>query len=127
MQNFKTPLRYLFGALWVLFSLNFFFHFLPQPPPSPEAGVFLGALYATGYFFQFVKIVELICGLALLANLFVPLSLVILAPITINIFLVHFFLDISGIPVAVIMVILHVMLGRSYMAQYRPMLKAKNP
>lgn len=127
MENFKTPIRYLFGALWVLFSLNFFFHFLPQPPPTPEAGAFLGAMFNTGYFFQFVKIVELICGLALLANLFVPLSLVILAPITINIFLVHAFLDITGVPVAVILVILHVILGRSYMAQYRLMLQAKNP
>lgn len=126
MQKIKTPARLLFGVLWLVFGLNFFFHFLPMPPPNEAEGAFLGAMFNTGYFFQVVKVLEILVGAMLVTNLFVPLSLVLIAPITVNIFLVHAFLDQSGLPVAIIMVLLNVILGLCYMDAFKPMLKAKN-
>lgn len=126
MQKLKTPARYLFGALWLIFGTNFFFHFLPMPPPNAAEGAFLGALFSTGYFFQFVKTIEILAGIMLVTNLFTPLALILLAPITVNITLVHLFLDQSGLPLALFLVVLHVILGLSYIEQFKPMLKAKN-
>ena len=59
-------------------------------------------MMATGYLFPLIKMTEIVCGLCLLINRFVPLALVVLAPIVINIAGVHFFLDPSGMPVAIV-------------------------
>jgi putative oxidoreductase len=125
IQKLKHPVRYLFGALWLVFGLNFFFQFLPMPPPKPEMAGFFGALVSTGYFLQFVKIVEVLAGVLLLANLFVPLTLVVLASVTINIILLHAFLDPSGLPMGIFMAAIHIFLGICYMDNYRNLLKAK--
>jgi hypothetical protein len=48
----KTPAsiaRILLGVTFVVFGLNGFLHFLPQPAMPPAAGAFFGALAATGY------------------------------------------------------------------------------
>lgn len=94
--------RILLGLMFVVFGLNGFFNFLPQPAAPERLMKFVGALFETGYFMQFVKACEIICGVLLLANVYVPLSLLILAPICINIFLAHAFLAPEGLPVAIV-------------------------
>ena len=86
---------------------------------------FSSALMETGYFMQFVKIVEVACGALLLANYFTPLALVILAPVTLNIVLVHAFLDTSGLIMGLVILALHVTLGYMNLDAYKGMLKAK--
>lgn len=79
----------------------------PPPPGTPESLVtFTTGLRATVYFMPFLKAVEVICGLMLMSGFFVPLALVILAPIVINILLVHAFLAPSGLPLAIILALL---------------------
>lgn len=125
MQKAKPILRYIFGGLWLLFGLNFFFHFLSTPPPAEPALNLIMALVNTGYFMVFVKIVEIVAGILLVTNLFVPLALVIIAPVSLNIFLIHLMLDPAGILPALVMVALNVTLGWLYIDSYRSMLKMK--
>ena len=125
MSKVKTALRLLLGLMFVVFGLNFFLHFIPQPPPSEAAAAFLGALFQTGYFFPFVKITEIVVGILLLANLFVPLALVVLAPITLNILAVHLFLDPAGLPIGIVVAGLNLALGIMYIDSYRGLLKTK--
>jgi uncharacterized membrane protein YphA (DoxX/SURF4 family) len=80
--------RILLGLVFVVFGLNGFFHFLPQPPAPPRAMAFAGALAATGYFFPLLKATEVAAGALLLAG-FVPIALVLLAPIIVNIVAFH--------------------------------------
>jgi uncharacterized membrane protein YphA (DoxX/SURF4 family) len=61
---------------------------------------FFAGLAASKYFFYLLKGTETACGLLLVSGVFVPLALVVLAPISINIFLVHSFLAPSGLPLA---------------------------
>jgi uncharacterized membrane protein YphA (DoxX/SURF4 family) len=123
MNKAKTVARIIFGLLWVVFGLNFFFHFLPQPPP-PEAGMkFMMGLMANPYFFPLMKTIEIAVGVALLANIAVPLALVVIAPITVNIILYHGVLDPAGIAPALLMVILNVFLGIAYFNSYKPLFK----
>ena len=66
------------------------------PPPEPEqAQLFMGVLASSGLI-VLVKISELLCGLALLSGRFVPLALMVLAPIVVNIAFYHASLDPSG-------------------------------
>lgn len=71
------------------------------PPPASEAGqAFMGMLASSGLI-HLVKAVELACGLALLSGFFVPLALVVLAPILVNILFFHAALEPAGLIVSV--------------------------
>lgn len=98
--------RILLGLVFFVFGLNGFLGFLPMPDHPGASGQFLGALAATGYMFPLIKGTEVLAGLALLSNRFVPLALVVLAPVIVNIFAFHAALDPSGIGLAVVTVVL---------------------
>jgi uncharacterized membrane protein YphA (DoxX/SURF4 family) len=117
--------RVLLGLIFFVFGLNFFFHFLPQPPMPPSAGAFAGAMFATGYLFVVLKVVEVASGALLLVGRFVPLALALLAPIVVNIILFHAFLAPAGIVLPLVVLALEIFLAWSYRAAYRPMLGAR--
>jgi hypothetical protein len=118
-----TAARMLLGLIFFVFGLNGFLGFLPQPPMTPEAGAFAGALAATGYMFPLIKSIEVLVGIALLSNRFVPLALTVLAPITVNIFAFHAFLS-PGLALPVVIVALQLFLAYAYRAHYRGVLQA---
>ena len=95
-------IQILFGGIFLLMGANYFFHILPEPPASIQAKAFLGAMSMTGYFMEFVKIVEIVCGALLIMRTFVPLALIVLAPVVVNIMLLHMFLNPSGIPMGIV-------------------------
>jgi putative oxidoreductase len=126
MNYAKIGTRTILGLIYFVFGLNFFFQFLPQPPSTEAMSNLTGAIYMSGYMFQFVKITEIVGGALLLLNLFTPLALVILAPITLNILAIHAFLDPSGLPVGLVLIVLHVALGYFYIDKFKPMLSMKD-
>lgn len=128
MKNVYLGSRILLGLIFVIFGLNGFLNFIPLPPPEDEAvKAFMGGLMATGYFFPFLKAVEILCGAALLAGFYVPLALVVLAPIAINIFMFHRLMA-GGPPMDVLIVVLMGILAWGYQAAYKPLLAKKvNP
>jgi uncharacterized membrane protein YphA (DoxX/SURF4 family) len=117
--------RILLGLVFFVFGLNFFLHFIPQPPMPAAAGAFAGAMFATGYLFILVKVVEVTCGVLLLAGRFVPLALTLLAPIVVNIIFFHAFLAPAGIVLPLVVLALEIYLAWSYRGVYRPMLAAR--
>ncbi len=117
--------RILLGLVFVVFSLNYFVPFLPQPKNMPtDAMAFAGAFVGAGYM-TFIKIIELASGLALLANRFTTLALALLAPIIVGIVIFHARLEPAGLPVALLVLVLELFLAWSYRAAYRPMLAAR--
>lgn len=102
----KLPLiaRILLGFVFFAAGLVGLLNLVPAPADLPEPLVaFNTGLMASVYFMPFLKATEVVCGLLLLIGFFVPLALVILAPIVIHIFLVHAFLAPSGLPLAIIL------------------------
>ena len=124
MKHAKLVLRILLGLIFFAGSLTYFFA-APPPPMAGPAGAFAGAMMATGYFFPVLKATELIGGLLLLSGFFVPLALIILAPITLQIVLFHSFLLPQGMYLQAAMLVIHVILGYLYRNSYREILKAK--
>jgi putative oxidoreductase len=51
-------------------------------------------------------VIQLIGGILLIANRYVPLALTLLGPIIVNILLYHVFMDPSGLPRAAVVIIL---------------------
>src|SRR5579859_6322 len=92
-----TATRLLLGVVFLVFGLNGFLGFIPQPPMPEKAGTLMSAFAGTGYMFPLIKGVEVIAGALLLSNRFVPLALVILAPNVVNIVLFHAVLAPGGL------------------------------
>jgi putative oxidoreductase len=111
-KKFPLIARLLLGFVFFAAGLAGLLNLAPPPPNLPEKLIaFNTGLMATGYFFPFLKVMEIICGLLLLSGFFVPLALVILAPIVTNIFLVHVFLEPSGLPLAIVLGLLLIYLA----------------
>ncbi len=117
--------RILLGLVFFVFGLNFFLHFIPQPPMSGPPADFAAAMAATGYLFVLVKVTEVVGGALLLGNRYVPLALALLAPVVVNIVAFHAFLAPAGLGVPVVVLLLEVFLAYSYRSAYAPMLRAK--
>ncbi len=124
-SKIPTAARILLGLIFSVFGLNGFLHFIPTPPMTGGAGAFGGAMFATGYLFQLLKTTEVVSGLLLLSNRFVPLALALLAPVVINIVAFHAFLAPSGLPLPLLILVLEVYLARSYRSAYSGMLQAR--
>jgi hypothetical protein len=60
----------------------------------------------------------------LVVGRFVPLALAMLAPMVVNIFLFHVFLEPSGTVMALLVVAAEIGLAWAYRDRFRPMLKA---
>ncbi len=102
VKKLTSIARITLGLIFLVFGLNGFLNFLPMPTDIPEQmTAVMNGFMATGYFFPMLKGVEVICGAMLLAGAFVPLALIVLAPVILNIFLLHAFVDPSGLPIAI--------------------------
>lgn len=95
------------------------------PPPEPQsAQAFLGVLFSSGLL-QVVKILELVAGLALLSGFFVPIALVVMAPIVVNIMYFHTVLDPSGMVITVALAILWGANAWAHKTLFLPLLRAR--
>ena len=80
-------------------------------------------LWDTGFLMHIVKVIELVCGIALVMNAYVPLALIILMPVLINIagigiFIFHSSHNIRLVLAALVLMLYHVKV-------YAPLLKRK--
>lgn len=95
-------------------------------PDRLSIGDFLvEGMKATGYIYSLLGITELISGLMLALDLFIPLVLAILAPIVINIFLYHLYLNNAGLVVAVPLLLVYLTLIATYSRAYYALFKLK--
>lgn len=116
--------RSLLGLLFLFASITFFFRLITPPPPVGAMKLFSEGLASSIYLLPTVKVVELLCGVAFLSGRFVALATVLIAPIIVNIVLIHAFLDPKGLPVALFLVLANAFLAYAHRDQYRPLFKA---
>lgn len=124
MKTLTLIVRLLLAIVYLVFSLNAFFNFFDMPPIPEKAAAFIGALYASGYAMYTVKFFEIITAVFLLLNRFTPLALVVLFPISLNIFLFGLFLNPSGLPIGIFVLAANVFLMIVNLKAYKPLLKA---
>jgi putative oxidoreductase len=105
MRTLSAIARYLAGVIFLIFGLNGFLNFIPMPPPAGIAGQFMGALYASHYLWVIFAF-QLVAGVLLLANRYVPLALAMLAPEIVNILSFHVLMAPSGLPLALFVAVL---------------------
>ena len=117
--------RILLGLMFLVFGLNGFFNFMPMPKDLPEEIMtVLGSLVKAGYM-TVVSGAEIIVGVLLLINRFVPLALTLLAPIIVGILTYHIALAPSSIGPGIVVLIMELFLAWAYRNAFRPMLAAR--
>jgi len=117
--------RLLLGALMVFAGANHLFNFLPKSPMPPGlAGQFLGAMIATGYMYA-VGVFEVLPGLLLLINRFVPLALAVLGPVIVNIFIVNLLMAPKALPISAVIIILWILAAYRARSAFLPLLQQR--
>jgi uncharacterized membrane protein YphA (DoxX/SURF4 family) len=127
----KLPMiaRYLLGLIFFVFGGAGLLNLLPPPPDMPEKLMtFMNGLMATGYFFPLLKGTETLCGLLLITGFAPALALVILAPISINIFMLHAFVTpgLNNLVLPLTIAILHIVAAKGYWHIYKPLFNRKH-
>ncbi|MFD1413412.1 DoxX family membrane protein [Oceanobacillus jeddahense] len=123
-KAFMSISRIGLGFIFLIAGLNGYFvifNFEPFIATSPEAM----SLFEFDYLLIIEKSLEIICGILLIINRFVPLALAILSPIIVNIFLLHLFLDRSLLLLAVILVVMQSYLLFCYRKNFISLLEKK--
>ncbi len=117
--------RVLLGLIFLASAIVVLFNLVPAPPLTGNVKTFNDGLMATGYFIPMLKSIELLCGLALITGLFVPLALVVLFPITVHIFIYHLLMAPDGLIVGAVLLVAHLFLAYYYRKSYAPLFKIK--
>lgn len=125
MKVVVTIARLLMGFLFLFASVVVLFKLIPQPETTGDVKLFMDGVNATGYLMPLIKITELVCALAFITNRFVALACVVISPIIINIFCFHYFVDPSGLGVAIFLIIANSLVASAHWGKYRPLLTPK--
>ena len=105
MKIVSVIARYLVGVIFLVMGLNGFLSFIHFPPPEGIAAQFMGALYVSHYLWVIFAF-QVIAGVLLLINRYVPLAVAVLAPVIVNILTFHVLMAPSGLPLALFVAVL---------------------
>src|SRR5437773_10241411 len=97
--------RLLLGPIFLTFGLNGFLQFIPSSPASGTAGQFVGALFVSHYLVP-IFLLQIVSAVLLLLNRYVPLALTLLAPIIVNILLIHILMLPSDLALVLVVTVL---------------------
>ncbi len=110
----------LLGLMFFVFGLNGFLNFIPAPPIPGPAGAFNSAMQGTHYTW-FVSGVQLIAGILLLTNQYVPFAVVVLAAVLSNILVFHATMLPAGFPVAIFATVLWIIVALPLRPHFAPL------
>ncbi|MDE2572677.1 MAG: hypothetical protein KGM44_09175 [bacterium] len=118
--------RILLGLIFAGLGMNGFVPFMPNPPSiPPTAAAFAGAM-AASHFSYFVFGVQVLSGVLLLVNRYVPLALVSLAGVIANILAFHITMwPATLIPMPIIVTVLWLIVAWPLRAHFAPLFTAK--
>lgn len=127
MKIAATICRYLLGLMFLVFGFNGFLHFIPQPPMPPSLALQFMTVMVASHYLVVVFLVQLIGGILLLVNRFVPLALTLLAPVIVNILNFHILMSPNTIGGGVVVTILWIVVFLSVRRAFDGILQAKAP
>ncbi|MCY3593357.1 MAG: DoxX family protein [Acidobacteria bacterium] len=123
MKRLPLVARVLLGLILVFFGV--IGALAPETDMGEDADAFILTLKDTGYLWPLVKATVVTSGLLLITGIFVPLALVLLAPVALNILLFHLFLSPStgGLAVAVLVLALGAYLAHHHRSSFAAILR----
>ena len=126
MRKLALVAPLLLGAAFVVFGLNGFLNFLPQPnTPMPAGAMTYMTAFMGTYLMKLTMGTQLVSGLLLVSGFFVPLALLLLAPVIVNIILFHVTLMPATIAPGIVVLVLELYLAWAYRRSFAPVLTAR--
>ncbi len=98
--------RLLLGFVFVLFGLNGFLNFIPQPPIPPGLMADFNRVMRESHYLVLPFAIQLLSGVLFLIGQYIPLALVLIGPVIVNILMFHVLLAPAGIAPGVVVAIL---------------------
>lgn len=129
LSKFALGSRFILGLMFTIFGLNGVMMtflgkgFIPMPPQPPVMMTIMSGFMATGYLLQLNSLLQLISGLLLLSGFFMNAAIIFLGPIIVNILGIHLFAERSGLPMAIFVVALFVVLVLSRWDDFKTLVK----
>jgi len=117
--------RVLLGVMFLVFGLNGFLNFMPAPKDLPPDVITVSTGLMKGGYMAVVSATELVVALLLLTNRFVPLALVLLAPIVVGIITFHIAIAPATIGPGLVVLGMELYLAWAYRGAFRTILRAK--
>jgi putative oxidoreductase len=118
MKLASTIARYLLGLIFTVFGANGFLHFIPAVPPATAFGAqFLMVAFAS-HFMVLIFLLQLVAGISLLVDRFVPLALVVLGAILTNILNYHITMDPGGIGPSLASTVFWILVAQKYRGNF---------
>jgi uncharacterized membrane protein YphA (DoxX/SURF4 family) len=118
----------LFGLMFINAGLNKFFNYMPVPKDLP-AGLMkvMGAFSEIKWLMPLIAVAEIIGGILVITNRFRALGAIILFPVLIGIVLTHIMYAPSGLPLALVLLLIDLWLIFENWHKYTPMVHHHNP
>lgn len=117
-------IRILMGLLFLFASITVLANLFPEPELTGIKKTFMDGIKASGYLLPLIKITELVCGISFVSGYFVPLAAIVIAPVIVNIFLYHIFVDSTGLPVAIFLIAANGFVAFYHREKYKALLQA---
>lgn len=126
MKAATVASRVILGFIYLVFGLDYFFHFIPyEPIHTGRVAAFKAGLMGVGYFYPMLKSIQILGGLSLLSNQYAPFFAVVVFPISVNVFLYHTILVPSAWWMGVLLLVPNLFLGYAYRRYYSGMFVKK--
>jgi len=114
----------LYGLMFINSGLNKFFNYLPMPKDMPEKMIkFMAAFMEIGWLLPLIAVAEIVGGILFIIPKFRALGAVIISPVLVGILLTHIFIEPSGLPIALILLAIHLWVIIENREKYLPMIK----
>jgi uncharacterized membrane protein YphA (DoxX/SURF4 family) len=97
MKTASTIARFFLALMFIVFGLNGFLQFIPQPPIQAEMPKQFFTVMVASHYLLFVMGLQVLGGVLFLFRRTVPIALTIIGPILVNILLFHVLMDPGGI------------------------------
>jgi putative oxidoreductase len=116
--------RTLIGLVLIFVSVIYFFNILPEISNNQNFKAIQLGLVPSVYLMPMVKTIELLCGLSYISGRYVALSNIIVLPVSINILFFNFFVNTSGLPLAIFVFLGNIFLIYRYWKNYKSLFVA---
>ncbi|MEM7165884.1 MAG: acyltransferase [Planctomycetota bacterium] len=126
MMRLILVLQIVMGLALTVFGANGFFEFIPKQGEFPvRAEAFLQSIRDSGFLFPILCVTHIFAGVLLIIGRWVPLALVVHAPVTLNMVLFHWFLasDFQYVVPAYAIGAIHLLLFWRYREALKPLFK----
>ncbi|MEV4885297.1 DoxX family protein [Chitinophaga ginsengisegetis] len=112
----------LFGLMFINAGLNKFFNYMPVPKDMPESLMkLMGAFMQISWLMPLVGVIEIVGGALFIPNKTRALGAIVILPVMVGVVLTNIFNAPSGLPIALVMLVINIWVIIENRKKYLPM------